>query len=257
MKFQYLEASEARHLPGLRLALSAHVPGPWGQAAQHVFDFKGIPFVPVAQRPGEPNDDLRDWTGFRNAPVAAWNDEPAKSSWSDIITLAERIQPEPAIMPPGGVERVLAWGLVAEMAAETGFGWTRRLMMMRGRTEEGRPSKVNPEVMHNAYGGNVPLRDRASERAAEILRMLAAQLHAQRLRGSAYFVGDQVSAPDLYWAAFSILLEPLPHDVNPMPRSVRASYGTLDATTEAAKDPILLAHRDMMFSRHLTLPLSF
>jgi glutathione S-transferase len=47
----------------------------------------------------------------------------------------------------------------------------------------------------------------APERSAGILRTLSTQLLAQRRAGSRYFVGAALSAADLYWAAFAILLE--------------------------------------------------
>ena len=56
---EYLEVAEARDLPGLRLALTAGVPGPWGEAAKGVFYVKQIPCVKVRQLPGEPNEELK------------------------------------------------------------------------------------------------------------------------------------------------------------------------------------------------------
>jgi hypothetical protein len=41
-----------------------------------------------------------------------------------------------------------------------------------------------------------------------------------------------------------------------MEASTRAAFETLDAQTEAALDPILFQHRDMMYAEHLELPLS-
>jgi len=255
---EYVEAAEARHRPGLRLALTVGVPGPWSEAAKYVFAYKGLEYLPVAQYASEPNADLVAWTGCRNAPVAVWEDEPGKSSWADIITMAERLQPARPLLPAAGADRVLAWGLTAEMAAETGFGWTRRLTMRAVPLPEGVPApRMNREVMAKAYGASPEQMAGASERLAEILRTLAGQLHAQRARGSDYFVGDGVTAPDLYWAAFSQMLEPMPHELNPMPEWLRVRYAGLDEITAGAKDPILLEHRDRIFQRHLTLPLTY
>jgi hypothetical protein len=41
-----------------------------------------------------------------------------------------------------------------------------------------------------------------------------------------------------------------------MEASSRAAFELRDAHTEAALDPILFEHRDMMYARHLELPLS-
>jgi len=52
------------------------------------------------------------------------------------------------------------------------------------------------------------------------------------------------------------LFRPLPPEQCEMSKSVRAAFETRDAATEAALDPVLLEHRDMMYSEHLELPLS-
>jgi hypothetical protein len=41
-----------------------------------------------------------------------------------------------------------------------------------------------------------------------------------------------------------------------MAPSVRAAFETRDAQTEAALDPILFEHRNMMYAQYLELPLS-
>jgi glutathione S-transferase len=97
----------------------------------------------------------------------------------------------------------------------------------------------------------------APARCADILRMLATRLHSQRAAGSPFFVGHDVTACDIYWTVFSMALEPLPHHLNPMPDWMRMSYDMIGPVIEAARDPILLAHRDHMYERHLGLPLDF
>ncbi len=41
-----------------------------------------------------------------------------------------------------------------------------------------------------------------------------------------------------------------------MDPSARSAFETLDQPTRAALDPVLFAHRDMMYARHLALPLA-
>jgi len=86
--------------------------------------------------------------------------------------------------------------------------------------------------------------------------MLAARLAAQRAAGSRYYVGDAVSAVDVYSATFAAMFRPLPDEHCPMEGYIREAFETRDAPTEAALDPILFEHRDMMYARHLELPLS-
>jgi hypothetical protein len=65
-----------------------------------------------------------------------------------------------------------------------------------------------------------------------------------------------MSAADIYWACFAMLVAPLPEEVNPMPAWLRAGYADLGPLAGCV-DPILIAHRDMMYVRHLRLPLDY
>jgi hypothetical protein len=42
-----------------------------------------------------------------------------------------------------------------------------------------------------------------------------------------------------------------------MPAQTRAMYESTHPALEAALDPALLAHRDFVYEKHLTLPLDF
>jgi hypothetical protein len=86
--------------------------------------------------------------------------------------------------------------------------------------------------------------------------MLAARLKTQREKGSRYYVGNTATAADVYSATFMALFRPLPHEQCAMAAATRAAFETRDAQTEAALDPILLEHRDMMYAKCMELPLS-
>jgi glutathione S-transferase len=265
---KYLEVNEARDLPGLRLILTAHVPGPWGESAKKIFDYKQVPYVPVAQHAGRANPDLVAWTGIRNAPNAMYNDEPPRTGWYDILMLAERLAPERPLLPARSEDRVLVLGVSAEICSEWGWGWARRAMMGSPHAGTPDPARVAalskppwaPEDaarMRASYSVSLGGAAEAPARCADIARMLAARLHSQKAKGSPYLVGDHITACDIYWTVFSMALEPLPHEVNPMPDWMRLSYEMLGPVLEAAKDPILLKHRDFIYERHLSLPLEF
>ena len=96
---EYKTVAEAKDLPGLRLALTAGGPAPWSQAAKSIFQVKHIPYIPVAQHGGQANEDLVAWTGHRNAPVAMYDKEPARTGWYEILMLAERLAPTPSLLP--------------------------------------------------------------------------------------------------------------------------------------------------------------
>jgi glutathione S-transferase len=96
----------------------------------------------------------------------------------------------------------------------------------------------------------------STARVAELLGMLRARLKAQREKGSRYYVGNSLTAVDVYSATFMALFRPLPHEQCAMAAERRAAFETRDAQTEAALDPILFEHRDMIYAERLELPLS-
>ncbi len=259
---EYVEVAEARKRGGLRLVLTAGVPGPWGEAAKGVLHVKRIPYTAVRQKGGQVNDELRAWTGYDNAPQAVYEDERARIGWSEILFLAERLAPNPSLIPSDPHQRVLMFGLLHEIAGEMGFAWCRRLQIFHPilQLPEGAvPAALRDSVgrMAAKYGYTAEAAAAASVRVVEILEVLSQTLRAQRERGSGFLVGDALSAADVYWATFAAMLEPLPPDVCPMDEMMRRSYTLRDEEALEAADPILLDHRDRIYRDYLELPLSF
>lgn len=256
----YMNAEQAREMPGLRLVVHSGLPAPWSESAKGIMNVKNISYVPVVRGVFGDQSVLEQWTGHKNAPVAMWENEPARAGWAEILMLAERLKPEPALVPADMDARVQVLGLSHLICGEQGFGWNRRQLMTRDLIAKG-------EAATNAERGIVGLITKygyteeealaAPQRVAAILRHLADRLHEQERRGSSYFVGGAVTAVDIYWACFAVLLDPLPADVNPMPEMMRALYTNTDPVVAAALDPILLAHRDRIYERYLGLPLDF
>ena len=89
---------------------------------------------------------------------------------------------------------------------------------------------------------------------AAILSALSSLLRDQYAAGHRFFVGDRLSALDIYWAAFAALVEPLPADLCATPEYIRPFYVLDDAGVRAAADPLLLQHRDRIYNEHLELP---
>ena len=86
--------------------------------------------------------------------------------------------------------------------------------------------------------------------------MLSARLKAQRAAGSRYYVGDALTAVDIYGATAMALFRPLPQEQCRMHPASREAFEMRDPATDAALDPILMEHRDMVYAEHLELPLS-
>jgi glutathione S-transferase len=259
----YASVAEARNRPGMRLVLSAGLPGPWGEAAKAVLFLRNIPFLPVAQSPLQANQELIEWTGIRNAPIAVYNDEPPVAGWMEILHLAERLGSGPSLLPDLYHERALALGIAAEIGSPNGLGWNRRLQIFSVTTPDqladayGQIDDATQAALTKQYHVSDEAIAEAPARIIHILDGLTALLRAQRQAGSDYFVGTRPSVADVYWAAFSNLITPLPHDVNPMPENIRPIYGSIGPFVAQSVSPELLAHRQMMFERHIPLPLDF
>jgi glutathione S-transferase len=241
---------------GLRIVLVQGMPSPWGQAAKAIFEVKNLDYVVAPQEPGGANEKLEAWSGQSSGPVVAWADEKPIHRWIDILTLGERLAPEPSLVPKDAAQRALMIGLSNEICGELGIGWNRRLQMFAPAME----SRSPPEGvvrMCKRYGYNRTDVDAAGSRTAESLRALAAQLKQQYAQGIHFFIGDALSALDLYWVAFANLLDPLPPNICPMPEAWRPAFVASDPAIKAALDPILFEHRDRVFKSCFKNPMEF
>jgi len=249
----WIDVATARELPGLRLVLSAGVPGPWGEAAKGILHAKGIPFARVAQLPGGDNDALRAWTGRDDAPIAVWNDEKPRDGWIEIALLADRIAPEPRLVPDAVADRALVFGLGRELCGELGLGWCRRLMLVH-QLMQAAPKLPITRYLATRYGYDAKLAEAAPQRVVAILQAFSAQLASQREVGRRYLVGDALSPLDIWWASFAAMIEPLPPELCPMRPDTRAAYRVRDPAVREATDPALLEHRNFIYREHLELP---
>lgn len=254
MTYEYIGVDEAIARDGLRMVVLGGVPSPWGEAAKGFFHLKRIPWV--ATRLVYDSDSLKAWAGNLSAPIVAINDEPRRSGWEEILMLAERLAPEPALLPADTGGRTRALGLAAKFCAPDGLGWTRRLQNVHaGLQKTGGFNERIAGYLGQKYGYTPEVGTRAGARTRELLGTFGSTLRARRAAGKEYYL-DALSAVDVYSATFMALFKPLPEAVCPMNPGVRAAFEWLDAETAAAIDPILFEHRDMMYARHLELPLS-
>ncbi|HLJ64254.1 MAG TPA: hypothetical protein VKT70_09120 [Stellaceae bacterium] len=255
MPFDYVDSAEAMRRSGLRMVVLGGVPSPWGEAAKGILHIEGIEWTAV--RLEYDNDSLKKWAGQSNAPVALYENEPPRPGWAEILLLAERLAPTPSLLPGDPAKRALVFGLAHEICGEEGLGWSRRLQLVHAGLQRagGFPERV-ARYLGKKYGYRPEGGANSGERVRALLSMLVARLKAQRKAGSRYYVGNSLTAVDIYSATFTALFGPLPPDQCAMEAGMRAAFEMLDAQTEAALDPILFEHRDMMYAKHLELPLS-
>jgi glutathione S-transferase len=256
---KWVEIEDAKRMGGLRLVLTADIGGPpWTEAAKAVFHVKKIPYAPVAQRPMATNQALLDWTGHENAPIAVYENEKARAGWTEILHLAERLAPEPSLIPPDEEDRIRFFGLANEICGEDGFAWNKRHLMVKDALDPKGRTGVPREIavyLGERYGYAEAAAARAPGRMRDVLGALSEQLRTQRASGKRFLVGDALSALDLYWASFAALVAPLPQEVCPMPDWLRAAYTIEDREILSAMDPGLLRHRDEIYRDFLVLPM--
>jgi glutathione S-transferase len=251
----YVTVEEAISRRGLRMVVVGQVPSPWSEAAKGIFHVKQLAWTGV--RLAYDNQALKDWAGQRSAPVVVYDDEPPRSGWADILLLAERLAPSPALLPKDPADRALVFGLAHEIMGQQGLAWSRRLQLVEaGLLGLGGFEPKVAAYIGKKYGYSPEAGVAARSRIVELLTMLAARLKAQHAAGNSYYVGGGLTAVDIYSASVLALLRPLPQDVCPMHAGTRAAFEFSEPATAAAMDEILLRHRDMMYQRHLALPLS-
>jgi glutathione S-transferase len=252
----YKTVAEARQLPGLRLVLTEGMPGPWAESAKSILNYKGIEFIAVAQQGGGANEKLQAWTGQTTAPVAIYNDEPVCYSWLDILLLAERLNPDRALLPADLEQRALVVGLSREIAGERGLGWNKRLYMLAPMMTMDEPPEMSAR-MGNKYGWSAQQLSESAGRIRDCLHYFCERLRAQADGGSNYLVGTGETAVDFYLANFMGIFRPLPAEQNPMPDFLRKLYSQVAPELESCLAPLLFEHRDMMYQRHIDTPLQF
>jgi glutathione S-transferase len=255
MTFEYLPVDEAMTRRGLRMVVVGKVPSPWGEAAKGIFHIKRIEWAAV--RLTYDNDALKTWAGQLSGPVAILDDEAPRSGWKEILTLAERLAPAPPLLPAEESAREQVLMLSEKFCGREGLGWHRRLQLIHaGLAKLGGFSERVAGYLGGKYGYDPARAPESAPRVMELLLEFAALLKSRHASGERYYLGNSLTAVDIYSATFMALFRPLPEESCAMHAGTRAAFEWHDPATAAALDPILIAHRDMMYARHLELPLS-
>ncbi len=252
MPFEYVSVEEAIVKPGLRMVVVGGIPSPWSEAAKGVFAIKKIDWTATRLTYDDPA--LPKWIGSLTAPAGVLNDEPPRTHWAEILLLAERLAPEPSLVPTDAADRALMMGLCHELLGEGGLCWSRRLQGAHaGLTGQGGFSPKVSGYLAKKYGYRPEAADAVQGRVIDLLTMFAARLEAS---GGKYLLGDTVTAADVQLACSVALFAPLPVEQCAMLPPFRDAYESLDEATKDALNPVLLKHRDRMYEEHLELPLA-
>jgi glutathione S-transferase len=244
----------ARALPGLRLLVLQGVPSPWSQAAKAILRVKRLPYTLVHRLPSDPPGALEAWTGQASFPAAMFEDERPRSGWAEILLLAERLAPSPALIPEEPAQRAFFFGVCHEICGEMGLGWCRRLESVAAGLAQQPPNPVS-KWLGDKYGYHPETAAQAPGRVRDVIALLAALLEESRALGGRFLLGDALSALDLYWATFCNLVSPLPPEQLPLPERLRPMFTSPDpALHEQLAKSGLLELRDRVYREHLELP---
>lgn len=250
-----VDIAHARELGGLRVVLLPGIPSPWGEAAKGILWVKGLGYTRVPHPPGGPTDELEDWSGQTSAPVVAWEKERPRSGWAEILALAERLGPEPRLVPAQPALRAACLGLSHELMGEGGLCWNLRLAMVHDALGPN-PRGPMPASLARPFGLRYGYTDEdgsaAVARARGQLEFLVERL---RRNPGPYLVGDGLTAADIYCAVSMAVLRPLPPEQCPMGDFFRKLYSSAAPELLAAADPELFEHRDHVYGEFLELPI--
>lgn len=248
---RFISITQARDMIGLRMGCLRGVPSPWSEAAKGIFRIKGLDCTYAAQSEDDPEHAIAAWAGNSSVPIVAYDDEPLRTGWAEILLLAERLAPEMKLLPDDFEVRAEVIGLSHEICGEMGLGWAARNLLVEQGFESDGAAGFHPKVgkfLGRKYGYR-PGEDYAG-RVSRILTGLSA-----RIAGRSYLVGESLTAADIYWAAFSNLVAPLPEELLPMNPHFRKSWEAVDPSVKESASSELMAHRDRMFSEHLETPM--
>jgi glutathione S-transferase len=184
----------------------------------------------------------------------AWNDEKPIDRWDEIHVLLERLAPDKALVPSDAALRIQMFGISYEICGPLGIGWNARLAVFRPLMESGAAPEAIA-IMAAKWGYRESDVAQAEARVIASLHLLADVLKTQRSRGSAYFVGDSLTAVDFYWTAFSALVKPMSPEVVHLIPAAQALFDNIPPAVDAAVDPVLLEHRDRIMQAHFAVPM--
>ena len=249
---RFASIAEIRSADGLRLACLRKIANPWQEAAKGIFHVKSLDCQYGAQSEGDMDEAVADWAGDSSIPVVAYQNEKLRTGWVEILMLAERLAPEPRLIPDDPGQRALMFGLAHEICGEMGIGWCMRLLMLRAGMDHSDETSIPAEAavrLAGKYGFNPTDVARAEERVVAVLGVLDAQLG-----GRDYFIGDGLTALDIYWATMANLMRPLDADRLPMSSYMRGIYATRNQAVLAALTPALRNHQERIYETYLELP---
>jgi len=180
---------------------------------------------------------LYELTSQTSLPTMFHNEERPRNVWTEQLALAEQIgaPDSPKLIPDDYALRAEVYGLSAIILGEDGLVWNMRIL--------------NDGPLGRKYG--------YSEAASA--KLLDERLAAQEARGSAYLVGDALSAADIYWATMSMAVCPAPPSIMPVTKQNQGMLQFFEANAKLpavaeVMSPRIEAHQRFILTTYCETP---
>jgi glutathione S-transferase len=150
------------------------------------------------------------------------------------------------------------YGLSHELLGAGGLVWSGRLFTIETSiATDGAQGFAVPvaKYLGQRYGYTPGCGAAARERAKQILGGLRRQLQRAKREGHDYYLGNTLTALDIYSAAVMNALAMLPDEQCRSQPSARKAFELMGRELGEALAPELLEHRDRMVAQHFTLPM--
>lgn len=255
MSFEYISLEQAQKSNGVRMVVSRGIPNPWAEAAKGILHLKHISWQAVYLDHG--NAALTQWAGMQSAPVLIHDQAPPLHYWLDILEFAELHGTGPALLPENTQLRQQVLDVSRRICDPKGLGWYRRLSSV-AKGVDGLPGGFPDRVaryLGEKYGYQPSDAHRYQQEVIAGLQYLNHRLAEQKKQGSAYLVGDRLSAADIYSACFMAYFKPLDERHCAMIPMMRTVFESMDDAVFDALGQALMTHRDFIYQEFLELPL--
>ncbi|MFC3151459.1 hypothetical protein ACFOEK_10515 [Litoribrevibacter euphylliae] len=256
MTLNIIDFETAKTAKGLRMTAVRGIPSPWTEAAKGILCVKGIDYHAVYHDPF--SKEMAEWAGSASVPAIVYNDETPVSDWRDILALAERLNPDVPLLPNDEASKGLVLEYAKLMCGKQGLGWYSRLQKVHKGLlgEEGGYSKPIAQYLASKYGYNAEDADSYTDKVIDLLTILSTRLKEQQASGKKFYEGDTLTAADIYSTTFIGYFNPLPEEQCQMLEPIRKVFEQQDQAVLDALDPVLIEHRDFIYSEFLELPVS-
>ena len=190
---------------------------------------------------------LYELTSQTSLPTMFHNEERPRNVWTEQLALAEQIgaPDSPKLIPDDYALRAEVYGLSAIILGEDGLVWNMRIL--------------NDGPLGRKYGYSEAASAAAPEKVGAVLKLLDERLAAQEARGSAYLVGDALSAADIYWATMSMAVCPAPPSIMPVTKQNQGMLQFFEANAKLpavaeVMSPRIEAHQRFILTTYCETP---